>query len=172
MLLCPWHSPGTDTPVGCHFLLQRISPTQGWNLHLSHLLHWQVGSLPPAPPGKPSKDVPLSLYQWRLPGRHSKLAQGHPLRFLLKRPSSKQRARFSLGSPGSSMVSPNTSQIRPELPLCKASHLHIPLSKLTHAHPAVGAKLKVHDGKRQLSQLDSELALIIQLSGKKHTLSV
>ena len=36
----------------CHFLLQGIFPTQGLNLHLLHLLHWQVYSLPLAPPGK------------------------------------------------------------------------------------------------------------------------
>ena len=35
--------PGKNTGVGCHFLLQGIFPTQGWN---PHLLHWQVGSLP------------------------------------------------------------------------------------------------------------------------------
>ena len=35
-------SPGKNTGVGCHFLLQGIFPTQGLNLHL---LHWQVGSL-------------------------------------------------------------------------------------------------------------------------------
>ena len=29
------------------------SQTQGLNLHLLCLLHWQLGSLPPAPPGKP-----------------------------------------------------------------------------------------------------------------------
>ena len=28
---CPWDSPGTNTGVGCHFLLQRIFPTQGSN---------------------------------------------------------------------------------------------------------------------------------------------
>ena len=28
-------------------------PTQGWNHHLLCLLHWQVGSSPPAPPRKP-----------------------------------------------------------------------------------------------------------------------
>ena len=28
-------------------------PTQGWNLCLLHLLHWQAGSLPLAPSGKP-----------------------------------------------------------------------------------------------------------------------
>ena len=28
-LLCPWNSPGKNTGVGCHALLQGISPTQG-----------------------------------------------------------------------------------------------------------------------------------------------
>jgi len=40
-LLCPWDSPGKNTGVGCHFLLQGIFPTQGSNLCL---LHWQPGS--------------------------------------------------------------------------------------------------------------------------------
>ena len=35
-LLCPWDFPGKDTGVGCHFLLQRILPTQGSNLDLLH----------------------------------------------------------------------------------------------------------------------------------------
>ena len=34
-------------------LLQVMFPTQGLNPHLSHLLHWQLGSLPPAQPVKP-----------------------------------------------------------------------------------------------------------------------
>ena len=34
-------------------VLQGIFPTQGLNLHLLCLLHWQVGSLPLTPPGKP-----------------------------------------------------------------------------------------------------------------------
>ena len=42
--------------VGCHSLLQVIFPTQGSNLHLLRLLHWQVGSLPLATPGEPSTD--------------------------------------------------------------------------------------------------------------------
>ena len=37
--------------VDCHFPLQGIFPTQGLNPHLLCLLHWQVGSLPLAPPG-------------------------------------------------------------------------------------------------------------------------
>ena len=35
-LLCPWDSPGKNTGVGCHFLLQEIFPTQGSNLGLPH----------------------------------------------------------------------------------------------------------------------------------------
>ena len=38
-LLCPWDSPGKNTGVGCHALLQGIFPTQGLNLRrLLHLL--------------------------------------------------------------------------------------------------------------------------------------
>ena len=32
--------------MGCHFLFAGILPTQGSNLSLLHLLHWQAGSLP------------------------------------------------------------------------------------------------------------------------------
>ena len=52
-LLCPWDSPGKDTGVGCYALLQVIFPTRGLNPHLLCLLHWQVGSLPLVPTGKP-----------------------------------------------------------------------------------------------------------------------
>ena len=38
----PWDSPGKNTGVGCHFLLQGIFLTQGLNQHLLCLLHWQV----------------------------------------------------------------------------------------------------------------------------------
>ena len=34
----------------CPALLQGTFPTQGWNLCLLHLLHWQAGALPLAPP--------------------------------------------------------------------------------------------------------------------------
>ena len=46
-------SPGKNTGVDCHFLLQGIFPTQGSNLLLLGLLHWQ-DSLPRSQPGKPS----------------------------------------------------------------------------------------------------------------------
>ena len=38
-------SPGKNTGVGWHALLQGIFPTQGSNSHLLCLLHWQMGSL-------------------------------------------------------------------------------------------------------------------------------
>ena len=51
-LLCPWDFPGKNTGVGCHSLLQGIFLTQGLNLHLLCLLHWQADSLPLVLPGK------------------------------------------------------------------------------------------------------------------------
>ena len=47
--------PRQNTRVGCHALLQGIFPTQELNLGLLRLLHWHTGSLPLAPPRKPSK---------------------------------------------------------------------------------------------------------------------
>ena len=41
-LLCPGDSPGRNTGVGCHSLLQGVFPTQGLSMRL---LHWQTGSL-------------------------------------------------------------------------------------------------------------------------------
>ena len=44
-------SPDKNIGVGCHVLLQGIFPTQGSNLYLLHLQHWQAGSLLLAPAG-------------------------------------------------------------------------------------------------------------------------
>ena len=41
-LLCPWESPGKNTGVGCHALLQGIFPTQGLNPHLLPLICIEV----------------------------------------------------------------------------------------------------------------------------------
>ena len=41
-LLCPWDSPGKNTGVGCHFLLQGTFPTQGSNPRLLQFLHGQI----------------------------------------------------------------------------------------------------------------------------------
>ena len=49
-LLCPWDSPGKNTRVHCHALLQGIFPTQGsnpcllWLLHCRRILYcWPLG---------------------------------------------------------------------------------------------------------------------------------
>ena len=42
-LPCPWDSPGENTGVGCHSLLQWIFLTQESN---PHILHWQADFLP------------------------------------------------------------------------------------------------------------------------------
>ena len=52
--LRPWDSPGKNTGVGCHFLLQGIFPTHRWHPSLLHLRHWQVDSFPPHCLGSPS----------------------------------------------------------------------------------------------------------------------
>ena len=44
-----WDSPGKNTEVGCHALLQDIFPIQGSSLCLLCLLHWPEGSLPLVP---------------------------------------------------------------------------------------------------------------------------
>ena len=48
--LCPWDSPGKNTGVGCHFLLQGIFVTQGSNSHLLpcgwFLCHWATREAP------------------------------------------------------------------------------------------------------------------------------
>ena len=50
-LLCPWESPGKETGVDWHALLQVIFWTQGFNLCFLCTLHFQAGRLPLAPPG-------------------------------------------------------------------------------------------------------------------------
>ena len=59
--LCPGDSPGKNTGVGCHFLLQGIFPTQGSNPHLLSLLQWQTDSLLLEPPGKHNSMV-ISIF--------------------------------------------------------------------------------------------------------------
>ena len=54
-------SPGKNTGVGCHFLLQGIFLTQGWNPWLLQLLHWQVDSLPPGGPQMQYKQKQMNV---------------------------------------------------------------------------------------------------------------
>ena len=53
------YSPGKNTGVGCHFLLQGIFLTQGSNSYLRWLLHWQVDSLPLHYLGRPTLSIKL-----------------------------------------------------------------------------------------------------------------
>ena len=57
---CAWDSPDKHPGVGCHALLQEFFLTQGSNLHLLSLLHWQANGLPLAPPGKPVYSLLMS----------------------------------------------------------------------------------------------------------------
>ena len=60
-LLCPWVFPDKNTGVSCHFLLQGIFLTQGWNLCLLHLLHcrWTL----------------YCLRHWGSPSYHNKFSE-------------------------------------------------------------------------------------------------
>ena len=55
-------SPGKNM-VGLPVLLQGIFPTHGLNICLCVYLHWQVGSSPPAPPGKPLLSLEGQLFK-------------------------------------------------------------------------------------------------------------
>ena len=61
-------SPGKNTGVGCPARLQGIFLTQGSNPHLLCLLHWQVGTLPLALPGKPIYLSNRDRYSYRYLG--------------------------------------------------------------------------------------------------------
>ena len=69
-LLCPWDSPGKNTGVGCPFLFQGIFLTQGENLSLLHLLHWQVASLPLSQHGSPRCLLPVLNCDFLEPWHH------------------------------------------------------------------------------------------------------
>ena len=55
-------SPDKNTEVDCYAILHGIFLMEGSNWHLLCLLHWQVCSLPLAPPEKPNT-MNQSLYQ-------------------------------------------------------------------------------------------------------------
>ena len=56
-------SPGKNTRMGCHALLQGIFPTQG-SKPVSRLVHWQAGSLPLAPPEKSTGQYGNSIFSF------------------------------------------------------------------------------------------------------------
>ena len=63
-LLYPGDSPGENAGAGCHFLLQRILPTQGLNLYL---LHRQAGSSPMPHPQNLKTIIPPIRLTYFLP---------------------------------------------------------------------------------------------------------
>ena len=63
-LLCLWGSPGKNTGVGSHCLLQGIFPTHRLNPRLLGLLHEQAVSLPLAPPGKPNIYIYIYIHHY------------------------------------------------------------------------------------------------------------
>ncbi|XP_060270290.1 putative interleukin-17 receptor E-like isoform X2 [Ovis aries] len=71
-LLCPWDSPGQDTGVGCHSLLQGIVLTQGSNPGLLHC-RWTLYPLPPR--GQPPEAKYLTK-KTRVPGPTAGMQQG------------------------------------------------------------------------------------------------
>ena len=85
-LPCPWDSPGKNTGVAGHALLQGIFLPKGWNPCLLSLLHQQAGSLPLAPLGKPPTWtrylqrvlllVMLTLQPWAFKGEKAEQSTG------------------------------------------------------------------------------------------------
>ena len=70
-----WGFPSKNTAVGCHFLLQGIFLTQGWNLCL---LHWQLGSSPLSQQGSPNYVVKSTQTQINKSTHHTDITQPHP----------------------------------------------------------------------------------------------
>ena len=62
----PMGSPGMNTGVAGHALLQGIFLTQGLKPHLWQLLHLQAGSLPLVWPGKPYSFSLLGVNFWSI----------------------------------------------------------------------------------------------------------
>ena len=75
-LLCPWDFPGKNTGVGCHFLLQRIFPTQGSNLGLPRCRQML---LPSEPPGKSYPLVISISHLTQPPTLHLAVISHHPV---------------------------------------------------------------------------------------------
>ena len=64
-----WGSPGNNTGVSCHFLLQGIFPTQGWNLGLllcRQILYWLTYEESSRSESKVTRSCPDSAMLWTL----------------------------------------------------------------------------------------------------------
>ena len=68
-LLYPWNSPGKNTGMGCHFLLQGIFPTSGWNPALPHCrqtLYWLSHQGSPSWSAVNSMDIEITVIEVHL----------------------------------------------------------------------------------------------------------
>ena len=104
-LLCPWDSPGKNTGVGCHCPPPGGLPNLGIEPCLLHLLHWQAGSLPLVPLGKPRfHECPLIFFRrcliiQKLPPLHQVITVGRTESLKSKSGSNKvQNMNYSLHS--------------------------------------------------------------------------
>ena len=70
-----WDSPGKNTGMGCHALLQWIFLSQGSNPHLVWLLHWQADSLLQSHQESPETIMEMS----NLPHSQPLVAESRPL---------------------------------------------------------------------------------------------
>ena len=60
-LLCPWDSPGKNTGVGCHALLQGFFPTQGLNPSVLCLLQCRQILYPMSYLGGPTSSIASNI---------------------------------------------------------------------------------------------------------------
>ena len=84
-------SPGKNTGVDCHFLLQGIFLTQGLT---AHLLHWQADSLPAEPPRKPPIKILREKKKNKTSSKRSNQSKGN--KSVIKTPSSLSMVNVSL----------------------------------------------------------------------------
>ena len=90
---------GKNTGVGCHFLLQGIFPTQGSNLQVQCLLHWETDSIR-QPPGSQLSSYVRSVLPIKTASTCSSLLDVCPkscsivAHWALHRPSSSPRSHL------------------------------------------------------------------------------
>ena len=98
-----WNSPGKNTGMGCHSLLQGTFLTQGSNPCILYLLHLQVGSLPLAPPGKTIINEWLNIYWYQAdtfdPSVHNLLKPWNWLRASLQHKTCIHWEKYSILNP-------------------------------------------------------------------------
>ena len=108
-LLCPRNSLSKNTGVRCHFLLQGIFPTQGWN---PRVLRWLAGSLPPRHLGSPRQNATMPQIRTPHPARQE--VRGSDSQFMVVRiqmsRSAKPRAFYN--SQTFANILKNSNQVR------------------------------------------------------------